>query len=252
MKEVMNMFEWVAIIGKTQTATNLLFRKLDHYARRLPKVVPPIDNINIMRTLYSLEHTMNHTNISNLIEQMIDSGNWNEGNYVRRKVLSVVLKLVFQQVFYFLSELLRMNAQRKKFTMVDKKSYLEKPKFILQATTGHGVFETAYKAAKKDIVNKSLGIYPRTLYKTNTSLTIEVHNFLFVKANHSDWFQFQFGCAGTKIVNDSGVIHTMKFLLVERFGIVEFINMYATHESWDTHNDFGKRMVSTLWKSVRI
>uniref|UniRef100_A0A8R1DGD4 Mediator of RNA polymerase II transcription subunit 27 n=1 Tax=Caenorhabditis japonica TaxID=281687 RepID=A0A8R1DGD4_CAEJA len=197
VKEVMNLYE-----------------KLEHYSRRLPKVVPPIDNINVMRTLYTQEHTMAHTNINYLIEKMIDSGNWNEGNY---------------QGFYYLSELLRVHGHRKRQMTEDhRRKVLPACELKATATTGHIAFEAAYMAMKKDIVNQSLGIYPRIMHQTATSLVIE----------------FLFGCGGTKTSTDQDVVFTMKFLLVERNGHVEYINMMAPHEEWLLYNNFGPLSVN--------
>ncbi|KAF1748875.1 hypothetical protein GCK72_025342 [Caenorhabditis remanei] len=195
----------------------LLYDKLDHIARRLPQVLPPTDNLNVMRLLYTQEHTMYHTDIFGLIEKMIDSGNWNEGNY---------------QIFFFLSELLRVPGGRKDNRYPDLFP-LPEPRFHFHAVNGHMAFETAYNNMKKEIVIKSLGIYPKTLFRTSSSLIIE----------------FLFGCGGGKVITDSDVVITIKFLVIERYGIVEYINMVAPNEGWDWVNNYGVPMLNPFTPS---
>uniref|UniRef100_A0A1I7TNG7 Tyrosine-protein phosphatase domain-containing protein n=1 Tax=Caenorhabditis tropicalis TaxID=1561998 RepID=A0A1I7TNG7_9PELO len=185
----------------------IYWEKLDAICRRLPRVVPPTDNVNMMRTLYTQEHTMCHMDINGLLERMIDSGNWNEGNF---------------QIFHYLSELLRANFNRRPNNFPEVRQ-LPPPVFHMQATNSHATFEKAYSMMKQEIVHRSLGIYPKTLNHTSSSLVVE----------------FLFGCGGTRVVTDSDIIYTMKFLLVERNGSIEYINMVAPHEKWFVSNNYG-------------
>ncbi|CAI2357945.1 unnamed protein product [Caenorhabditis sp. 36 PRJEB53466] len=193
---------------------NIIFDKLDQSSKRLPKVVPAIDNLNNMRTLYMQEHTMNHTNMSCLVDKMIDRGNWNEGNY---------------QGFYYLAELLRITEnKRKQFENNTRKTL---PPVRLQCVISHGhiQFETAYNAMRREITKQNLGIYAKTIHRTMCSLVVE----------------FRFGSAG-RMTHEEDVIIVMKFLLVEKGGRIDYINMIAPHEDWTIRNDFGKKLIDVL------
>lgn len=188
----------------------MFYDKLDHIARHLPKALPPIDNINLMRTLYTQEHTMCHININNLLEKMIDCGNWNEGNF---------------QTFFYLSELLRCGSTRK-YSNLPEQRLVPPAMFHSQATNSHAAFEHAFNGLRKEIANKSLGIYPKVLQRTTCSLIIE----------------FLFGCGGAKPGEkntDKEIVYTIKFLIIERNGSIEYINIMAPTEDWHMVNDYA-------------
>ncbi|CAD6190506.1 unnamed protein product [Caenorhabditis auriculariae] len=155
------------------------YDKLEAQSKRVPGAVPQTDSVNNLRKLYSEEYTTDYENFSNLIETMVDSGNWNEGQY---------------QVFFYLNEFLR--APKRKHSI-----FIRKPRIFTNAALAaqaHTYFEYAFRGLKKEIASKQLGIYPKILLNSPQSMAIEI----------------KFGVTGPDKA-DKTVAYTMKFLLSE-------------------------------------
>lgn len=191
------------------------YDKLEQLVRRLPNEVPQSDQLNNLRIVYGAEHDTDEDhgvdeNLVQTIEQMIDSGNWNEGQY---------------QIFFYLTEFLRANRKR-------ASSLYRRPIQLSNYTVSanpHIAFVKAYQGMKKEIKNQKFGIFPRVLRDDGVSMAME----------------FKIGVSSSD-KNDKQIVCYLKILLSECYGVLEYINVIAPHEEWYEEELCGeKKLVIT-------
>ncbi|CAI5454787.1 unnamed protein product [Caenorhabditis angaria] len=194
----------------------LTFERVENCCRKLPNTIQGFDTLNAMRYLYSEEHSMDHSNVTKSLEGMIDAGNWNEGQF---------------QTFYYLSEFLR-NSNNKRRTLFLHPRIIPQIHIPSSENAGHKNFENAFRGMKKEITSKSLGIYPRIVKTTSTGMVVEI----------------KFGVAGPD-KNDKNVVYTFKYLLIEKNGVIEYINVIAPNEELYMDCDFAEKSINATQPS---
>ncbi|PAV57224.1 hypothetical protein WR25_11465 [Diploscapter pachys] len=198
------------------------YDNLESMSRQLPNEMPSLESLIRLKNIYAIEHSQELTdNPTLMIENMINSLNWNEANY---------------QMYQYLAELGAI-ANRSTLSLLHRKRTSQMLPRPVQFTTkdsavschqAHHAFESAYAHFKKEIQSKNIGLHTRELEKTPLSSLIEFKSHVSA---------------------DKQIVFMLKFLFVISYGNIEQVIIIAPHEEWKYIEDGGQKRLDMRQQS---